>query len=73
MIWFVSATVLLGGFWVLLVYLQRQTLKRGQLEVANETQDGVIKDVEKANTVRDRFRADPAYRDRVQKRFERDE
>ena len=73
MIWLVAASVLLGGFWILLVYLQRQTLKRGQLEVANKTQDGVIKEVEAANAVRDRFKSDPAYRERLKKRFERDE
>jgi hypothetical protein len=73
MIWLLAGAVLLGGAWMLVAYLRHDAKQNGRLEVANKTQDGVIKDVEEANIIRDRFKSDPAYRERVQSRFERDE
>lgn len=53
-------------------YFWREDIKNlGKSEQSGETYEHVMAEIREANDIRDRFRSDPAYHDRVQDRFTR--
>lgn len=53
-------------------WLRRETRGRARAETQLDNAREVIDAVKKANTARDRLRADPAFRDKLRARFRRD-
>lgn len=72
-----SLTLILSGLGfaalaLLLWVLRRETLSRGKAEKSAEGYEHVLDNIKEANAAHDRLKYDPAYADRVRKRFSRD-
>lgn len=68
----IGAIGVFAAFWLLLWYIRIDTLKRGELTVANKTLDKALDDVKDANAIHDKLKSDPDYASGVRSRFERD-